>query len=179
MTNLNNKAKPKWILVVVVKCRHRAIVLLQSDKHFFCDVCLLCLMTKKLSWMLHSGSWMLQCVISDVKNVNSLCLLSFPQKHWHERLGLYVLLIIVTEVMLYYIKYLILLTYFCVCVFRHLWTVILQNLQNHRTRTTGNVLGGKHVMCSSLYAHFLLLTVDNIYNFCKVPIGKLCKWAVF
>ena len=47
MTNLNNKAKPKWILVVVVKCRHRAIVLLQSDKHFFCDVCLLCLMTKK------------------------------------------------------------------------------------------------------------------------------------
>ena len=37
-------------------------------------------------------------------------------------------------------------------------------------------------MCSSLYAHFLLLTVvniDNIYNFCKVPIGKLCKWAVF
>ena len=28
MTNLNNKAKPKWILVVVVKCRHRPIVLL-------------------------------------------------------------------------------------------------------------------------------------------------------
>ena len=28
LTNLNNKAKPKWILVVVVKYRHRAIVLL-------------------------------------------------------------------------------------------------------------------------------------------------------
>ena len=37
-------------------------------------------------------------------------------------------------------------------------------------------------MCSSLYAHFLLLTVDNIdniYNFCKVPVGKPCKLAVF
>ena len=32
LTNLNNKAKPKWILVVVVKYRHRAIVL------FFCTV---------------------------------------------------------------------------------------------------------------------------------------------
>ena len=30
LTNLNNKAKPQWILVVVVKYRHRAIVLLQS-----------------------------------------------------------------------------------------------------------------------------------------------------
>jgi len=38
-------------------------------------------------------------------------------------------------------------------------------------------------MCSSSrLAHFLLLTVDNIdiiYNFCKVPLGRLCKWAVF
>ena len=37
LTNLNNKAKPKWILVVVVKYRHRAIVLFvysRSTKEF-------------------------------------------------------------------------------------------------------------------------------------------------
>ena len=38
LTNLNNKAKPKWIQVVVVKYRHRVIVLLvdkrSSDGHF-------------------------------------------------------------------------------------------------------------------------------------------------
>ena len=33
LTNLNNKAKPKWILVVVVKYRHRAIVLLVGIHH--------------------------------------------------------------------------------------------------------------------------------------------------
>ena len=32
LTNLNNKAKPKWILVVVVKYRHRAIVLLPASQ---------------------------------------------------------------------------------------------------------------------------------------------------
>ena len=32
MTNLNNKANPKWILVVVVKYRHRAIVLSTMNK---------------------------------------------------------------------------------------------------------------------------------------------------
>ena len=30
LTNLNNKAKPKWILVVVVKYRHRAIAILTN-----------------------------------------------------------------------------------------------------------------------------------------------------
>ena len=36
LTNLNNKEKPKWILVVVVKYRHRAIVLLPCEQrlHF-------------------------------------------------------------------------------------------------------------------------------------------------
>ena len=32
LTNLNNKAKPKLILVVVVKYRHRVIVLLYTEK---------------------------------------------------------------------------------------------------------------------------------------------------
>ena len=36
MTNLNNKAKPNWILVVVVKCRHRAIVLFPF--HFYANL---------------------------------------------------------------------------------------------------------------------------------------------
>ena len=58
------------------------ILQLQSDKYLFCDVCLLCLMTKHC----HVTFWIFDVTvckkdkeISDVKNVNSLYRLSFPQ----------------------------------------------------------------------------------------------------
>ena len=57
LTNLNNKAKPKWILVVLVKYRHRAIVLLPLPLNFYVRTHVNLTRVNKIQTMFDSWRW--------------------------------------------------------------------------------------------------------------------------